>query len=438
MNDIVGTLLLLSVPGLPLLLLLALYPCRPWFRYLALLPAIIVVSVPLTYSVELPWLLFGTGLSNGGVSRWLLAILVILWLVAASVIQKFDGQTASNRFTRFFLLTMAGNLGVVLATDQVGFFVFSTLMGYGFYGLLVSGRDDVARRAGRAYLVLLVLSDLALFEALLIVLANTDDLSFTAAVQAMAQSPSLGLYLSMVISGFALKAGIWPLTFWLPLAYRSISLPVAVLLGGVPVAIALLGLVRWLPLGEIIAPTLGLIIQGLGLVTVFYAMFYVILLAQKIARLKTLPAYATILAVGLFFVAIGTGLSNRAIWHGYGDLAYLFIILLVFALAILNITIVRLGSRSHCPAMHSADEDEASLWFERYPGMVLAWAAMAGYETLPRWRSWWLAQVSRLWLRIRALQSALDFSERALQSWVFAVTLFLLLGIAVVFIGLAS
>jgi len=305
MNGILSAFLLLSAPGVPLLLA---FPAlgsrlsRPC--HLALLPAVILLAVPMDFSIEAPWLLFGTGLGIGEESRLLLATAVVLWAVAATWLHTPTGQAADNRHTTFFLLTMAGNLGAILATDLVGFFTFSTLMGYGFYGLLVGDGDGTVRRAGRVYLVFLILADLALFEALLIAVATTEDLGFESVRQAMAQSDSLGLYLSTILLGFALKAGVWPLHFWLPLVFRSTRPAVAPLLPGVPITIALLGAVRWLPLGEVSSPGLGLIIQGIGVA----AMLYAILAGLKKGQQKMLPVHATILATGLFTTARGVSL----------------------------------------------------------------------------------------------------------------------------------
>ncbi|MEN8176326.1 MAG: proton-conducting transporter membrane subunit, partial [Pseudomonadota bacterium] len=222
MKDVLSVILLLSVPGLPLLLAFpALCSRLSWPCHIALLPAVVLLAVPEVVSIEVPWLLLGTGLGIDAASRWLLAMSVVLWAAAATLLHAPTGQPADDCLTTCFLLTLAGNLGAILATELVGFFAFSTLMGYGFFGLLVAGGDEAPRRAGRVYLVFLILADLALFEALLIAAATTEDLGFEAVRHAVARSPSLGLYLSMVLVGYALKAGVWPLHFWLPPAFRS-------------------------------------------------------------------------------------------------------------------------------------------------------------------------------------------------------------------------
>ncbi len=432
MNTVLSTSLLILTPLLPLLLAFpALRSHLPRPCFIALLPALILLTLPQGASIDLPWLLLGSGLGiDGGVGRLLLAISVLLWMVAAHLLHTARDEPADDRVTSYFLLTLAGNLGAVLATDLVGFFTFSTLMGYGFYALLVAGGDEGRRRAARIYLIVLIVADLMLFEALLIAAATAGGLHFEAVRLAMGQSASPALYLSMVLVGFALKAGVWPLHFWLLPLFRASRPALTLLLGAVPIAIALLGFVRWLPLGEISLPTLGLIIQGVGVA----AMLYAILAGVKRAQLKMLPAYAAIFATGVFTTTLGTGLSDPAAWNRYADFAYLLIVSLGLGVALLVVGIGWLQARSHFPAMTGRQADDSTPWFERWPVAIARWAAQMGGDTLPHLRAAWLAKAGALW-QAHAWQRALDSGERSLQRWGYAVALFLLLGIVMVFIA---
>ncbi len=436
MNTVLSALLLILAPLLPLLLAFpALRSRLPRPCYIALLPALILLIVSPPVSIDLPWLLLGTGLGiDDGAGRLLLAMSVLVWAAAAGLLHSANDKPADERLTSCFLLTLAGHLGAILATDLVGFFTFSVLMGYGFYALLVTGGDEGIRRAARVYLVCLILADLALFEALLIAAATAKDLGFETVRQAMAQSASPGLYLSMVLAGFALKAGAWPLHVWLLPAFRSSRPAVALLLGAVPVAIALLGLVRWLPLGEVRLPALGLIIQGMGVA----AMLYAILAGIKRTPLTRLPACAAIFVTGLFTTTLGAGLGDPAAWSRYGHLAYFLILLLGLGVAALVAAGRWLQAGPHSPAIPRKPVDASVAWFERWPGAVTRWATQLGADTLPRLRAAWLAKVGGCRRQIRAWQRTLDSGERFLRRWAHAITLFLLLGIVIVFVGALS
>ena len=325
---------------------------------------------------------------------------------------------------------MAGHLGVILTTELVGFFAFSALMGYGFYGLLVDGGDKTARRAGRIYLGFMILADLALFEVLLIAAVTTDDLSYEAVHQTMAMSPSLGLYLSITLIGFAFKTGVWPLHFWLTQAFRSSRPAVAVLLAGVPVAIGLLGAVRWLPLGEIISPGTGFIVQGVGIA----AMIYAILAGLIWSRLKTLPAYVIIFFTGFYATALGTGLTDPVSWNQHVNWAHFSIVLMVIGLVALVTLIWWLQTKYHYPAMHKTQTDDSNLWFDRLSSAVESWNRKKKFHNLPRKCVSFLTKAGHL-IQLRAWQRMLDISEYSLQRWTFATTLFLLLGLIFVFLA---
>ncbi len=76
------------------------------------------------------------------------------------------------------------------------------------------------------------------------------------------------------------------------------------------------------------------------------------------------------------------------------------------------------------------------LWLipERWLSRGNRWAMSMGLQILPRWRVSVLAVAGRF-LRVRTWQKALDVSECLLQNWTLAVTLLLLLGIAIALLG---
>jgi formate hydrogenlyase subunit 3/multisubunit Na+/H+ antiporter MnhD subunit len=404
-----------------------------------LLPAVLLLVLPTTASIDLPWLLFGTTLGLDETIWWLVGMSVLLWILAASLLRPLQDPFANNRLISFFLLTLAGSLGIFLTTGLVDFFVFSTLMGYSFYGLLISAGGDAARRGGRGYLGLLILADLALLEAILIAATTTGDLAFDSVHVEMAMSGSMDLYLLMVLVGFTLKAGVWPLHFWLPLIFRSSQPAVALLLPVVPIAFAMFGVVRWLPLGEITSTGPGLVIQAIGVAAMLYAViFYVIGSGLKKVRLQILLVHAIILVTGLFFTAIGVGLTDPAAWKRSEIWVLSIIASLVFGIAVLIAANGWIQAKQHSPTASADQLEDSDQWLERLYSIIAAWIWKAGSNTLPGWRAWWLTKMSRLWLFIYALQSVLSASERTLQRWNFAITLFLLLGVAVVFIGAPS
>ncbi len=425
MSGPVMTLLLLAVPGLPLLLAIpALNRRLLWPLHIALLPTIVLLFLPGDFSIELPWVLLGSaGMGIDTVSRWWLLMSITIWIASATFLHKSIESGTDNRLTALFLLTLAGQLGAIVATNLVSFFAFTTLMGYAFVGLLFVDGDDRARRAGRLYLVLLIVADIILFEALLIAGGLTNDLGFAAVSRVIAQSPSSVFYLSMVIAGFALKAGFWPLHLWLPLAYGSARPAVAFLLWVVPVATGLLGMVRWIPLGVIAEPTLGTLLLGSGAAGIFYALLFGLMRAQW----KQAPLYVAILATGVFAMGLGIGMVDPAIWNQYGgDSAPVFVAAVGLGFAIIIAGLAWLERKKGSPS-DSSVADGTVPWFEYWPQAIIRWGRRTGFDTLPGLRESWLARWGGL-LQTGRWQKVFDAGEYFIQRWAFAVTLSLLLG----------
>lgn len=431
MNEIMSLLLLLSVPGFPLLLA---FPALRSFLskpgYAALLPAIVIIaSAPELVVIDMPWLLFGTTLGIDETSRLLLAMSLVLWTVSAAFLHSSGNYTSDGRFTTYFMLTMAGHMGAVIAADLMTFYVFATLMSYAFYALLVSGGDEDAQQSAAVYLSLMIVADLILLEALFTAAATADDLGFGfgfgfAVVHSMmAQSPSLNLYLSMVLIGFAIKVGLWPLHFWLTRVFCSSRPAVSILLGGVPIAIGLLGMLRWLPLGEITSPESGLLMQIFGAAAVLYAVISGLIQRQ----LKQLPVTAIIFATGFYISVLGTGLAEPALWKLYGHWGTFFIACFGIGYALLAIIISRLGLQCD----HSAAMIKPLNYLS--PRLKHHGALMRAYWNKNK------AFRAAAWQKYRAYSPAwkkfLDNGEHILQRWNIAITVFLLLGIMLIFVS---
>ncbi|RRQ21757.1 proton-conducting transporter transmembrane domain-containing protein [Thiohalobacter thiocyanaticus] len=263
---------------------------RPWL--LALTPAAVILVTTGAAELDMPWVVFGSGLMLDGDRRWLLGMSLLLWLAAGRQAARLDPAQQQATFT-LLLLTFSGQLGMILASEPVGFLCFSTLLGYGFFGLLVHGGGADSRRVARLYIVVLILADLLLFEALLLAAymqetPRFDDFDFPL------QGDSTGLYAALVLTAFLLKAGIWPLHAWVTGALRTAPPPARLLLAGGPVVMALLGLWRWLPAGQGLELA-GQLCRVLGTAALGYA------LAQLLRRPQPcwlLPALTGALVLG--------------------------------------------------------------------------------------------------------------------------------------------
>ena len=408
----------------PLLLAIpAIHSRLPWPRHLALLPALILLLFAANVSVELPWLLFGTGFAINDDSRWILAMTIIIWLTVASIDKARNHKPGDKRTSTFFQLTLAGNLGALLSTELVGFFCFSTLMGYGFYALLMEGGDAKQRRAGRIYLLFLILADLALFEALLLAAYSTDKLHYLSVHQAMPGSGSSQFYFWMAFVGFAFKAGIWPAHVWLSATYRSAAVSRTLLLAGVPVTMALLGMLRWLAFTEHSFSFEGLILQVLGSVAVLFSVIGFV----TSRSITTLPKWLCISGTGLFITALGTALVRPDIWQQYAYLAHPVIATWVILLAALSLVV------SHLPDMKQQSTfalqlvETSDRWAARWKPVLQQWTRQQILKPLSHWGNSRLQGIKKYHNIIYPLTPK--------TGWLTSITLFVLLGLAIAWLA---
>ncbi|HVZ64463.1 MAG TPA: proton-conducting transporter membrane subunit [Lacunisphaera sp.] len=113
----------------------------------------------------------------------------------------------------------------------------------------------------------------------------------------------------LVLAGFGVKAGIFPLHVWLPSAHANAPSHVSAVMSGVAVKMGIYGLLRfsgWLP----VPPAAGWVVLGLGAVSALLGIAFA--LAQD--DLKRLLAYCTVENVGI--ILAGLGAAMLATTHG--------------------------------------------------------------------------------------------------------------------------
>ena len=307
------TVALVLVPLVPLVFALGLWLPRsggavrrlaPW----APAPALVVAAFGVDGTLALPWLGLGVRLEMGPAARAFLLFGGLVWAVAAvRARQDLEDDPGGGPVLFFLLLAMTGGLILPLAMDPFGYLTGSALMTFAAYGLLQRGSDPAARRAGWAYIILLVVADVLLFEALLLHAGG---------------GPPKPLFAVLAVAGFGIKAGLAPLHVWLPLAYRVAPVWAAMALAAGHVGVAVLGWQRFLPAVSIPLPGLAGTVAVLGLVAVILGL--VLGLLQR--RPKVLLAYAGVAQVGVAALAVSTALADPLLWGRVQPLVGLYAI----------------------------------------------------------------------------------------------------------------
>jgi multicomponent K+:H+ antiporter subunit D len=177
---------------------------------------------------------FGIVLVLDRLSALMLTLTAVLAL-AALVFSLARWDRGGRHFHTLFQLLLMGLDGAFLTGDLFNLFVFFEVMLAASYGLALHGSGSVRVRAGLHYIAVnLAASSLFLIGVSLIygVTGTLNMADLAARIPAVAASDRALLEAGAAILGvaFLIKAGIWPLCFWLPTTYAAAAAPVAAIL----------------------------------------------------------------------------------------------------------------------------------------------------------------------------------------------------------------
>jgi hydrogenase-4 component B len=202
-------------------------------------------------------------------------------------------------------------LGLVpLATNGLHFLVVWELFTVAAYFLVtLDRRPREARAAGWLYLGASHVATLCLFAFFATLAARTGSWELGPRLN----NPELAPLFWFALLAFGLKAGMFPLHFWLPSAHANAPSHVSAMLSGVTLKIGIYGLVRftgWLPM----PPEAGWVVVFLG--TTSAVLGVVFALGQH--DLKRLLAYHSVENIGIILVGLGFALmamsQGNAMW----------------------------------------------------------------------------------------------------------------------------
>jgi formate hydrogenlyase subunit 3/multisubunit Na+/H+ antiporter MnhD subunit len=312
LTDTPALILLAAAPLVPLLMIAAVISRRARERLIAYLPfaplpaLIAAIAVPQGTSTMLPQALLGLTLRIDKPGAILLGSAALLWTAGGVYARSSIGGRA-ERFAVWWLITLAGSVGVFLAADMIGFYFFYTLVSLAAYGLVVHDDTPEAHRAGSLYVALALLGEAFLLMAfvLLAAAAPGGSVLISDAVASLSTSPWREPALLLIVLGFGLKIALVPLHVWMPLTYAAAPIPAAAVLSGAAVNAGVVGLIRFLPF-DTAMPAWGEALAVIGLLSALYGVL--VGLTQK--NPKAVLAYSSISQMGFIAAVVGMGVAT--------------------------------------------------------------------------------------------------------------------------------
>ena len=305
-----GGLLLIASLALPTLMLLACLK-RSWLRrmpaflVLAPLPALAAALFAGDVTIGTGRAPFYLTLLLDRPGAFLLGTVAFLWITAGAFAASWlKDQPRARFFTVCWLLTLLGNISVLLAADLAGFYLAFALVSIPAYGLVVHDDTPEVHRSGLVYIGLTILGETFLLLGLVLLSSASPDhsLLISDAVAALPGSPLRDLTLLFIVLGLALKIGLVPLHVLLPLSYGASPFAAAAVLSGAGVKAGVIGLMRFLPVASAM-PGWGEALAVVGLVSTFYG----VLVGITQSNPKAILAYSSISQMGVIATVLGMG-----------------------------------------------------------------------------------------------------------------------------------
>jgi len=251
------------------------------------------------------------------------ALLAIPALVYSAAGWHRQGQ----HFHSLFQFLLMGLNGAFLTGDLFNLFVFFEVMLAASYGLLLHGSGRLRVRAGLHYIAVNLMASVLFLIGIAVIYGTTGTLSMAdLATQIATLSPEdrplVHMAAAMMVLAFLIKAGIWPLSFWLPTAYMAGAAPVAAMFAiNTKVGVYVILRLSMLTFGATAGASQGfganVLILG-GLATIGFGMLGVLAsqgLGRITAHLVMLSSGTVLAVIGFVLDGGGTAMLSGALYY---------------------------------------------------------------------------------------------------------------------------
>ena len=370
------------------------------------------------------------------VDRLSAMMLVLTGLLAlpALIFSAAGTHRQGQHFHAMFQFLLMGLNGAFLTGDLFNLFVFFEILLAASYGLLLHGGGEAKVRAGLHYIAINLLASLLFLVGVSLVYGVTGTLNMAQLVQLVPaltddHQPLFHAGSAIMAVAFLVKAGVWPLSFWLPSAYAAGAAPVAALFAmmtkvGVYVLIRLSFLIFGTHAGASAGFGAEVLVAG-GLATAVFGLFG-ILASREVERVA---AFLIMVSSGTVMAAAGTvagggpiGVLSAALFYMIGStLAVSAVFLLVEPMRRLGGE-VELMSDAAADAYDDPDDDPRPEVVLAFPGTV---TVLGLAFTLTMIAAAGLPPLSGFIGKLGMVQGLLEESGRASWAWGFIAVLFL-------------
>lgn len=337
-----------------------------------------------------------------GLSVLYLSLISVVWaLVGLYATEYLEHDASPRRFYLFYLITLGVLMGLSMAKNLITLYMFYELMTLLSMPLVLHNLDKESVAAALKYLLYSVFGASAALLGVFYVGANAPSIDFVAGGQFGAEGAvmtpiALAIFFVMIV-GFGVKAGMFPMHSWLPTAHPVAPAPASAVLSGVITKAGVLGILRTVYYVAGVEALRGTWVQYAFMVLTLITVVLGSLMAFKEKHFKRRLAYSTVSQVSYVLF----GLSTMTKLGFIGALLHI-----VFHSLIKNTLFMSAGAVIHKTGKTSVDELRgigkrmpATMWFFTVVslglvgipptgGFISKWNIAEGAMTLSNTASW--------------------------------------------------
>lgn len=215
----------------------------------------------------------------------------------------------TNSYTNLLMILMLSMTCITISENLFSLYVFMELAGIASFIMIAIYREDLSLEGAFKYLVMSCIAGVSILTgcAFLFMLSGSLQFSDLNVGSLMAGSMDNQILLSLsavlLLSGFAIKAGLAPFHNWLPDAYQSADASVSIILSGaINKAAGIYGIITVMNIFSVL-PGIHTALAVLGLFSIAVGA----LLALRQHNFKRVVAYSSVSQMGYIVLGIAAG-----------------------------------------------------------------------------------------------------------------------------------
>ncbi|MGO3886632.1 MAG: Na+/H+ antiporter subunit D [Mycetocola sp.] len=175
-----------------------------------------------------------------------LMLLGVLVFATGQGIADGDAETPTSIFHPAYLILAAGLFNAFVAGDLFNLYVGFEMLLAASYVLLTLGGTGARIKAGVTYIVVSLISSLLFLAVIAFIYGATGTVTIALVGERVAELPmNVQVILCIaLLMGFAVKAAVFPLSFWLPDSYPTAPAPVTAVFAGLLTKVGVYAIIR--------------------------------------------------------------------------------------------------------------------------------------------------------------------------------------------------